>query len=75
MIIYCFDINSKNLKVYNKIKRRFYYNLAKLKKKWITKSVIICSKRDEKFFDEFFSNYKDFLVLYKIKAKKIQHIY
>jgi|YNPMSStandDraft_1061717.scaffolds.fasta_scaffold75754_2 hypothetical protein len=74
-IIYSFDLNVTNLKDYNRIKRKFYYNLQKMPKEWLTKSVILCSKNKEKDFDLFFHTYKDFIKLYKIKAKTICKIY
>lgn len=75
MIVYCYDLKIKNLKKYNRLKRRFYYHLFKLKKKWSTKSVVVCSKNQEKDFDMFFSVYKKYLLLYKFKTTTIKKIY
>jgi hypothetical protein len=75
MIIYCFDIKIKNLKAYNTLKRRFYYNLNKLEVNFLSKSVIVCREDKEKEFDKFFSYFKDYLELYKIKSTKIKKIY
>jgi len=78
MLLYCFDLKSKNSKAYNTLKRRFYYHLAKLQRYdflWNTKSVIIIDDVDEAHFDLFFSKFKDNLVLYKSKVEQTQQIY
>lgn len=78
MIIYCFDIKVETLKKYNTIKRRFYYDLAKinsLKSFFRSKSVILAPDEKEIEFDLFFSKYKDYLSLFKGKISLLEKIY
>jgi len=78
MILYCFDLKSKDLRSYNTLKRRFYYHLNLLNKHnylWNTKSVFAINNKDEVEFDLFFSKFKDWLVLYKSKVESMQKIY
>lgn len=78
MILYCFDIKTKDLKSYNTLKRRFYYQLKKLeyyKFVWNTKSVILIDETQEMQFDLFFSKFKENLILYKAYAEKMEQVY
>lgn len=78
MILYCFDIKTKDPKSYNTLKRRFYYQLKKLehyKFVWNTKSVILIDETQEMQFDLFFSKFKENLVLYKAYAQKMEQVY
>jgi hypothetical protein len=78
MIIYCFDLKSKDLKRYNTIKRRFYYELSKintLNSIWNTKSVICVPESLEGRLDIFFSKYKDDLALFKGYTIKLERVY
>lgn len=78
MIIYCFDMKVESLKKYNTVKRRFYYDLAKiniLKSDWRTKSVILAPDEREVEFDLFFSKYKEYLSLFKGKISLLERVY
>jgi len=78
MIIYCFDINIKELGKYNTIKRRFYYDLKKIntvKELFRTKSVILAPEEKEIEFDFFFAKYKDYLTLFKGKMTTLEKVY
>ena len=78
MLLYCFDLKTKDLASYNTLKRRFYYHLTKLKKHdflWNTKSVIVVDDANEVEFDLFFSKFKDYLILYKSKVISTQKVY
>jgi hypothetical protein len=78
MIIYCFDIKTKDLKSYNTVKRRFYYQLKKTehyKFVWNTKSVILVDDTHEVHFDLFFSKFKENLALFKCHANKMEQVY
>lgn len=78
MLIYCFDLKTKDLAAYNTLKRRFYYHLTKLQRYdflWNTKSVIVVDDQDEAQFDLFFSKFKDYLILYKSRVQNIQQVY
>lgn len=78
MIIYCFDLKVENLKKYNTVKRRFYYDLNKiniLKSVWRTKSVILAPDEKEIEFDFFFSKYKEYLSLFKGKISLLEKVY
>lgn len=78
MIIYCFDINCKDKKSFNSIKRRFYYDLNKIKPLqgfFYSKSVICVEESRETEFDLFFSKYKDSIVLFKGYLGFLQKIF
>ncbi|PIT83995.1 hypothetical protein COU37_05955 [Candidatus Micrarchaeota archaeon CG10_big_fil_rev_8_21_14_0_10_45_29] len=78
MIIYCFDLKTKDLESYNRIKRRFYYDLAKLSKHnflWNTKSVICIDEAQEALFDLFFLKYRENLALFKARASSMEQVY
>ena len=78
MIIYCFDILSKDKKHFNTTKRRFYYDLNKIKPPqsfFCSKSVICIEESKETEFDIFFSKYKDSVVLFKGHLGFLQKIY
>ncbi len=86
MIIYIYDIVIKeenlerNKKIYNRIKRRFYYDLNKILKnnkniELKTKSSLFSDEKNEKILDEFFEKYKDYLYLIKIYSNNIFEIY
>lgn len=77
MIVYVFDLKAKNKKMFNRIKRRFYYNLNKSKianspKK--TKSVIIVQEGLEKEADLFFKGFEGEIIVYKIKTTEIAQL-
>ncbi len=71
-VVYVYDIEANDIKEFNKIKRRFYYNLNKIKSYvnlyFITKSTMLIKKENEKIIDEFF---KDFCKKGQIRLCKI----
>ncbi|MCX8196718.1 MAG: hypothetical protein N3G80_00140 [Candidatus Micrarchaeota archaeon] len=76
MIIYFYDLKT-TMKDYNRIKRRFYYELKKSKLSscpWKTKSVIIVQDEDEKAADRFFMRYRKVIEVYKAKTDAVQEI-
>jgi hypothetical protein len=77
MLIYCFDLKTKNLQVYNTIKRRFYYHLAKsnlANAPWKTKSVLAVPEKQEKLADAFFLQWKGYISVYKIRAEAVEEL-
>ncbi len=77
MIIYFYDLKTK-MKDYNRIKRRFYYDLKKSKLStypWRTKSVIVVEDDDEKLADRFFMRYRKVIEVYKARASGIEAIF
>lgn len=78
MIIYCFDILSKDKRRFNTIKRRFYYDLKKIKPLqgfFYSKSVVCVEESREIEFDVFFLKYKADIVLFKGYLGFLQKIY
>ena len=78
MIIYCFDIQYKDKKRFNTVKRRFYYELRKIKpleSLFRSKSVICVEEGRETEFDLFFAKYKDDLTLFKGYLGFLEKIY
>jgi len=74
-IVYIYDIKTKTKKEFNRVKRRFYYNLNKLNLKncvWKTKSVLITTPETEGILDVFFKEFKGNIEVYKIHAKLIE---
>ena len=77
MLIYFYDLKTK-LKDYNRIKRRFYYDLKKSRLSTYptkTKSVIIVEDAGEMMADRFFFKYKKYLEIYKARASSIEEIF
>ena len=74
-IVYIYDIKSKNKKEFNRIKRRFYYNLSKLgisNTSWKTKSAISVFEKDESKMDFFFRSFSNNIIVYKVYAHFIE---
>jgi hypothetical protein len=77
MIIYFYDLKTK-LKDYNRIKRRFYYDLRKSRLSTYptkTKSVIIVEDEAEALADRFFLKYRKYLEIYKARATSIEEVF
>lgn len=76
MIIYFYDLRTE-LENYNRLKRRFYYDLKKSKLStypWKTKSVIVVENSAEKDADEFFKKYAGLVEVYKARASSIEEV-
>ena len=61
MFVYLFDLKFKTKKEFNRIKRKFYYNLGLLglgKESFFTKSGLLIHERDEAKVDNFFKQFK-----------------
>jgi len=78
MLLYCFDLKIKGLKAYNTLKRRFYYSLSKQQFKpisKITKSVFLVEDSYEKSADSFFSQFGDFIEVYKVRITNVERLF
>ncbi|MCK4318980.1 hypothetical protein KAW38_00205 [Candidatus Micrarchaeota archaeon] len=74
MIVYFYDLKGKDLREYNRVKRRFYYNLARLSgvgMVWRSKSVFSIDDKYERYIDSFLKEYIPFLEVYKVHTEKI----
>jgi len=74
MILYFYDIKM-NVKDYNTLKRRFYYQLGKSRlslKPWKTKSVLLVDDGLELEADSFFKSWKPQIVCYKAKTEFVE---
>ena len=70
MLLYFFDLKIKDLKAYNTIKRRFYYQLGKSNLStlpWKTKSVLAVPIELEYDADAFFSQWRPNIEVYKVR--------
>ena len=77
MLIYFYDLRTK-LKDYNRIKRRFYYDLKKSRLSTYptkTKSVIIVEDSGEAMSDRFFRKWRKHVEVYKARATSIEEIF
>lgn len=76
MILYLYDIKTE-LKDYNRIKRRFYYNLKKsqiAQAEYLTKSVLLIPEELEQEADLFFSKFIRYVEVYKARVSAIEEI-
>lgn len=77
MLIYFYDLKTK-MKDYNRIKRRFYYDLKKSSLSSYprkTKSVLIVEDEAEAMADRFFMRYRKVIEVYKARASSIEEIF
>ncbi len=78
MIIYCFDILMKENKRFNSVKRRFYYNLRRMKLNnsfFRSKSVLLVEDSRESELDLFFSKYREDVRLFKSHLDSLEQVY
>jgi len=76
MLIYFYDLKTR-LKDYNRIKRRFYYDLKKSKLStypWKTKSVLVVEDNGEAMADRFFIRHRKYVEVYKARCSGIEAI-
>ena len=77
MILYMYDLKSKNLKAYNTLKRRFYYQLGKSNisnSPFKTKSVILVKESLEKEADAFFSKWRGGITVFKSGPTEVERL-
>ncbi|MEM2962944.1 MAG: hypothetical protein QXW70_01880 [Candidatus Anstonellales archaeon] len=77
MLLYFYDLKAKDLRLYNNIKRRFYYELStsKLTQAFFrTKSVLVVPDELETYADNFFKKYSEYLEVYKARTRLILQI-
>ncbi len=75
--LYLYDVEAKDKKKFNRVKRRFYYRLNQLFPKrdaWRTKSAILVHGKHTKAIDEFFRSYKGSVVVYKAVVDSVEEI-
>ena len=76
MLLYLYDLKTE-LKEYNKIKRRFYYNLKKTslsQAENLTKSVLLVPEEIEQEADLFFSKFIRYVEVYKVRVNSIEEL-
>jgi hypothetical protein len=74
-VIYIYDLNAKDKKKFNRLKRTFYYHLNKLpltKESWKTKSTIAIELKKEKLLDTFFRRFKQGITIHKFYTNSIE---
>ncbi|MDD5022546.1 MAG: hypothetical protein PHU63_00040 [Candidatus ainarchaeum sp.] len=75
--VYFYDLTPKSPRNYNKLKRKFYYHLNKLKidkSYWKNKSVLVIPPEMEGIMDSFFISFKPEIEVYKLQTKFIEEI-
>lgn len=78
MLLYIYDLKAKNPSEYNKLKRVFYYHLAKLnlpKELWKTKSAFVVPENKELVIDGFFRRFKGSVEVYKSFIYSIEELF
>lgn len=76
VLLYFYDIKG-NVRAYNSLKRRFYYQLERSRlagRPWKTKSVLLVDDKLEKQADAFFRNWKPHIVVYKARAESLEEL-
>jgi hypothetical protein len=76
-IVYVYDLNAKNKKSFNRVKRLFYYHINRLplkKELWKTKSALAVQPRMEKVMDNFFKRFGKSVIVYKMLVEKIEEL-
>lgn len=80
MILYIYDLKFETKKKFNKLKRKFYYQLKKLgltKENFPLKSTIIVPDNKEIIMDKFFKNFKkteESLLVFKVFTTTIEEL-
>ena len=77
MILYMFDLTCKDLKAYNTLKRRFYYQLKKssmANAPFKTKSVLAVRDSLENEADAFFLKWEGAIVVFKSKTTGVSQL-
>jgi len=77
MLLYLFDLKIKGKSAYNALKRRFYYHLGKSEISpcpWKTKSVLLVRDELEKEADDFFLQWKPFIVVFKARVSELEEL-
>ena len=75
--LYLYDVDAKDKKKFNRVKRRFYYKLNQLfpdRTVWRTKSAILVAGRHTKLLDEFFRSFKGSVITYKVDLNSIEEL-
>jgi hypothetical protein len=76
-VLYLYDLNAKDKKKFNRVKRLFYYHLNQLplkKELWKTKSALAVKPKLEKIMDVFFKKFSKNIIVYKATCVSIEQI-
>lgn len=75
--LYIYDLKAPNKQKFNRLKRVFYYHLAKLrlgKELWKTKSAFVVPDKKEVIVDIFFRRYSGSVEVYKAFVHSIEEL-
>ena len=75
--VYFYDLKPTKPENYNRLKRKFYYQMNKLTipdMSWKTKSVIVITSQYEQILDHFFNSFKPNIEVYKVQANFIEEL-
>lgn len=76
-ILYLYDVEAKDKKEFNRVKRRFYYWLNQIvpdKELWKTKSAIMVPRRYVRPLDALFKRFSGSIVCYKANVRSIEEL-
>lgn len=76
-VVYIYDLEAKDKKKFNRIKRLFYYHLNQLplgKNIWKTKSTMMVPTKQEKMLDAFFRRFGNAVLVYKTYTDSIEKL-
>ena len=75
--LYLYDINAKDKREFNRIKRRFYYWLNQIipdKSLWKTKSALLVERKYVRALDALFREFRSSIVVYKANVRSIEKL-
>lgn len=76
-IVYIYDLKAKDKKKFNRVKRLFYYHMAKLplkKEFWKSKSALAVPAKMEKIMDSFFKKFQGGICVFKLNTNSIEEL-
>jgi hypothetical protein len=76
-ILYLYDVDAKEKKEFNRVKRRFYYWLNQIvvdKDCWKTKSAILAPRKYVQALDALFREFKGSVTVYKANVRTIEEL-
>lgn len=76
-VLYLYDIEAKEKREFNRVKRRFYYWLNQIvpdKELWKTKSAIMVPRKYIKPLDALFKEFRKSVICYKANVRSIEEL-
>jgi hypothetical protein len=76
-VLYLYDVEAKDAREFNRVKRRFYYWLNQIvpnKELWKTKSAIMVPRKYIKPLDALFKEFKGSVICYKANVRTMEEL-